>query len=199
MSPFPVDSTASAASSATSVSSDPTPKTDHRMMVAITVLAIAGAFLIGFVIMTTLRLKRRQASGEIAGPYQGALIHSDHPATHITPFGAAGHHPGGTAPKFKHKPGEDMRIAIRRPDGAWHFTDSRTPFTPAGVTELEVTPSPASSSTSLIAFNSRFPPTRSTMRSQPPLPQFKSNSSDSPVDYPAEIVQNPFEDQKPPK
>lgn len=54
-----------------------------------------------------------------------------------------------------------MRIAIRRPDGAWHFTDSRTPFTPAGVSEIDVTPSPISSrsSVSLLSFHSssRFP------------------------------------------
>ena len=35
-----------------------------------------------------------------------------------------------------------MRIAIRRPDGAWHFADSRTPFTPVGVNELDVVPHP---------------------------------------------------------
>jgi hypothetical protein len=29
----------------------------------------------------------------------------------------------------EYNPGEDMCIAIRRPDGAWHFTDSHTPFT----------------------------------------------------------------------
>ena len=54
-----------------------------------------------------------------------------------------------------------MRIAIRRPDGAWHFTDSRTPFTPAGVSEIDVTPSPVStrSTASLFSFHSssRFP------------------------------------------
>lgn len=42
-----------------------------------------------------------------------------------------------------------MRIAFRRPDGAWHFADSRTPFTPAGVHEIDVLPSNTTSSTSL--------------------------------------------------
>ena len=37
-----------------------------------------------------------------------------------------------------------MRIALRRPDGAWHFADSRTPFTPTGVSEIDVVPSPIS-------------------------------------------------------
>ncbi|PPQ86484.1 hypothetical protein CVT24_010254 [Panaeolus cyanescens] len=39
-----------------------------------------------------------------------------------------------------HTPGSDMRIALRRPDGAWHFADSRTPFTPVGVGEIDVLP-----------------------------------------------------------
>lgn len=43
-------------------------------------------------------------------------------------------------------PGEDMRIAIRQPDGAWHFADSRTPFEPSGVNDLENVPSPISPS-----------------------------------------------------
>ena len=42
-----------------------------------------------------------------------------------------------------------MRIAFRRPDGAWYFADSRTPFTPAGVTEIDILPSNTTSSTSL--------------------------------------------------
>jgi len=58
-----------------------------------------------------------------------------------------------------HTPGEDMRIAIRRPDGAWHFTDSRTPFTPSGIHDLVPSPiSPSSPSTlSLSSANSRLP------------------------------------------
>lgn len=35
-----------------------------------------------------------------------------------------------------------MRIAFRRPDGAWHIGDSMTPFKPAGVNDIEVLPSP---------------------------------------------------------
>lgn len=41
-----------------------------------------------------------------------------------------------------------MRIAYRRPDGAWLFADSRTPFTPLGVSDLENTPVPAVSTKS---------------------------------------------------
>lgn len=47
-----------------------------------------------------------------------------------------------------------MRIAIRRPDGAWHFTDSRTPFEPSGVKDLVNVPSLKSSSASIISSSS---------------------------------------------
>lgn len=36
-----------------------------------------------------------------------------------------------------------MRIAFRRPDGAWDFGDSLTPFKPAGVNDIETPPSPS--------------------------------------------------------
>jgi hypothetical protein len=35
-----------------------------------------------------------------------------------------------------------MRIAFRRPDGAWHIGDSLTPFEPAGVSNIDA-PSPS--------------------------------------------------------
>ena len=44
-----------------------------------------------------------------------------------------------------HTPGEDMRIALRRPDGSWHISDSLAPFRPAGVNDLDVHPSPSAS------------------------------------------------------
>jgi hypothetical protein len=47
-----------------------------------------------------------------------------------------------------------MRIAIRRPDGAWHFTDARTPFTPSGIKDLDNVPSLKSSSASIISSSS---------------------------------------------
>lgn len=47
-----------------------------------------------------------------------------------------------------------MRIAYRRPDGAWHFADSSTPFTPTGVSDLENIPTSAVSS-KLFPFSSQ--------------------------------------------
>ncbi|KAF8181849.1 hypothetical protein BJ912DRAFT_979345 [Pholiota molesta] len=162
MSPSPVVSSSTSSSSATPTASnlsDPTPTNDHRLLAVIVVLVIVAAFLITYIMYITVRLKRRQENGEIHGPNQGTLIHDDdHPAANITPFGAVGPNAGGRVPRFKHNPGADMRIAIRRPDGAWHFTDSRTPFTPAGVKEIDVVPSPVSSIASYSFSNPRLLP-----------------------------------------
>jgi len=159
MSSHPAASTSNTALNATiSNAADAIPKDDHRILVVVIILGILGAFLIAYIIYITLHVKRRQDNGEVLGPYQGTLIENDdHPAARITPFGAIG---GGYGPRYKHMPGSDMCIAIRRPDGAWHFTDSRTPFTPYGVADLDVMPSPISSATSLISFNSRLPSTK---------------------------------------
>lgn len=141
--------TSSTASPSASTKPDATPKNDHRILIVVVILGILAAFLISYVIYITVRLKRRQTSGDDLGPYQGTAMNQDHPAANITPFGSIGPNSGANFPRFKHNPGEDMRIAIRRPDGAWHFTDSRTPFTPAGVSEIDVAPSPISSRSSV--------------------------------------------------
>ncbi|KAK0479395.1 hypothetical protein EDD18DRAFT_1086450, partial [Armillaria luteobubalina] len=63
-------------------------------------------------------------------------VDRSHIASRITPFGA----PGGETPQFVHTPGSNMRIANRREDGVWTFSDPRAPFTPQGVGD----PTPAS-------------------------------------------------------
>ncbi|KAF9479099.1 hypothetical protein BDN70DRAFT_879166 [Pholiota conissans] len=160
MSPSPAASTSSSSATPTSSSlSDATPKNDHRLLAVVVVLVIVAAFLIAYVMYITVRLKRRQESGDILGPTQGTVINDqDHPAANITPFGAVGPNAGSRAPRFKHNPGEDMRIALRRPDGAWHFTDSRTPFTPLGIKEIDVVPSPVSSSVGFFSSHPRLNP-----------------------------------------
>jgi len=156
MSPLPATPSSTASSSTSSLTkTDATPKNDHRILIVVIILGILATFLIAYIVYITMRLKRRQTSGENMGPYQGTATHQDHPAANITPFGAVGPDSGGQIPRFKHNPGEEMRIAIRLPDGAWHFTDSRTPFAPAGVSEIDVAPSPTGSySASLLSFNS---------------------------------------------
>jgi len=125
---------------------------DRRLLIVVFALGIA---LIGFIIYMTVRLKRRRPD-EASGPYKGTLVHHEHPAAQITPFGGGGPYSGRNTPQFKYTPGEDMRIAFRRPDGAWHFADSRTPFTPTGVNDIDVLPSPLSSSASLFSFNTKM-------------------------------------------
>ncbi|KAF9561874.1 hypothetical protein CPC08DRAFT_707058 [Agrocybe pediades] len=187
----------SAAAATTSTRLDGTPKNDRRMLAVVVVLGIVGAFLIAFIIWLTLRVKRRESSGENLGPYQGTLIQDAHPAADITPFGAVGHVSSAKGPRYKHKPGEDMRIAVRRPDGAWHFTDSRTPFTPTGVKEIDVTPSPISSCTSLVSFNSRFPPSNTSHADG-----FRSNPNFTiappPPAFPREPCREHFDDRHSP-
>ncbi|KAG6844936.1 hypothetical protein H0H87_002269 [Tephrocybe sp. NHM501043] len=73
-------------------------------------------------------------------PYPRRRLDSNHPAVHITPFGL----PDGETPRFKHTPGSDMRIATRRLDGGWQFSDPQPPFTPSGASN-RVVPSPSSS------------------------------------------------------
>jgi len=89
---------------------------------------------------------------EQTGPYQGTVIQPDHPAAEIAPFGNP--QSGATGPRFKHIPGEDMRIAVRRPDGAWHFADSQTPFEPSGVKDLDNVPALKPSSASIFSTSS---------------------------------------------
>jgi len=140
----PTTSSSSASPSATSLDADVAPSADPRLSAVIIVLGIVAAFLITFIVYITLRVKKREVSGDTLDPSHGTVMHQDHPAAHITPFGAAGPQSGGRVPRFGHTPGQDMRIAIRRPDGAWHFADSRTPFRPSGVSEIDVLPSPIS-------------------------------------------------------
>lgn len=124
------------------------PQNDARINIVGVVLGVAAALLIAGVIYTTLRMKRRRStttnvdgSESFVSPPLGTSVDHYHPAARITPFGS----PGGETPRFKHTPGADMRIAMRRPDGAWHFADPRSPFTPSGVSEIDVLPSPSSS------------------------------------------------------
>ncbi|KAJ7644495.1 hypothetical protein FB45DRAFT_861831 [Roridomyces roridus] len=56
----------------------------------------------------------------------GETVSRTHPAAlMITPA------EGNGTPRFVHTPGTNMRIANRRADGAWEFSDPRAPFTPS--------------------------------------------------------------------
>jgi len=128
------------------------PTIDHRILIVVVVLVVFGSIaLIGFVIYITNRLKKRRPH-ETYGPYEGTLVRPDDLAAQITPFGGSGPHRGRNMPRFMRTPGEDMRIAFRKPDGSWHIGDSLSPFKPAGVNDIDVLPSP-SVSTSECSFS----------------------------------------------
>jgi len=79
---------------------DATPKNDHRILIVVVILGIVATFLIAYIVYITIRLKRRQTSGQDLGPYQGTAMTQDHPAANITPFGSVGPHSGGNFPRF---------------------------------------------------------------------------------------------------
>jgi len=121
------------------------PQTDPRVNVVGIVLGIIGIILVTAIIFVTIRMKRRGSVDDIEGSRIGRKLDRSHPAAKVTPFGSS----GGETPRYNHTPGADMRIAVRRPDGAWHFSDPRAPFTPSGVSDLDVLPSPASYTSTL--------------------------------------------------
>lgn len=75
------------------------PPIDHRIFVVIIVLVMFGLALVGFIVYITVRLKKR-GPYEASGPYEGTLVHPDHPAAQITPFGGGGPHLGRNTPRF---------------------------------------------------------------------------------------------------
>lgn len=163
---MPPSSTIRPSSTSASPSPSATSSPSHDSQGAITggVLAVVALVLLAGIVYITLRVRRRSGGdGEKAsGPFHGtAVLDKDHPAAKIVPFGT----PGTEAHLFRHTPGRDMRIAIRRPDGAWDFTDSSQPFTPTGVSDI--CPSPMSSTATLISSSKRHKgstTTRSTVQ-----------------------------------
>ncbi|KAF5374617.1 hypothetical protein D9615_008959 [Tricholomella constricta] len=143
----------SSSSSHPSPTGQTAPQNESQISIIGIVLGVIGALLVAGVIFATLRMKRRRSLNNADGseesfvsPKQGRRVDRSHPAALITPFGW----PGGETPRFNHTPGSDMRIAVRRADGAWDFADPRAPFTPSGVSEIDVLPSPSSSTGKLL-------------------------------------------------
>ncbi|KAF7783237.1 hypothetical protein Agabi119p4_2613 [Agaricus bisporus var. burnettii] len=81
---------------------------------------------------------RQQDDAElVSGPFRGtAVLNKEYLAGKIVPFGA----PVAEFPSHFRPPGERLRLAIRRPDGAWDFTDPSEPFTPSGVSDIYSSP-----------------------------------------------------------
>ncbi|KAL0955553.1 hypothetical protein HGRIS_001792 [Hohenbuehelia grisea] len=199
----------STSSSSPSPSSSPTATpiftqahaSDHRLVILGATLGVIGALLIALIIFLTARFRVGKTADDYdveptktadQGPGPGAwaraarksmrirTITPPSPATsRITPFGS----PVGERPPprhaFTHRPGENMRIARRRSDGAWQFSDTRSPFSPSGVSELDADiyhgapsaagscpPSPSSTS-SFTHPGPHSPPPRASIKKSP--------------------------------
>ncbi|KAF4563016.1 hypothetical protein EYR40_007267 [Pleurotus pulmonarius] len=159
MAPSPSTSPAASSSATAEIPS----ANDSRVVVLGVVLGIVAAILVAGIIYMTLRFRRKQSDSpdlskedHQSGPSYGTSLSSNHFAARITPFGALG--AGGEAPQFAHRPGENMRVAIRRADGGWQFLDQRSPRSP-GSFDVHDTPlpSPAPSATSFNTFSSSYP------------------------------------------
>lgn len=118
---------------------------DTRVSTVGILLTVVGVLLIAGVVFMTLHMKRRRCPNNVNGansftsPPLGRVLESSHPAARISPFGSPG-------PRFQHTPGSEMRIALRRPDGAWEFADPQTPFTSSGISAPEALHSPSTAS-----------------------------------------------------
>ncbi|KAH9921371.1 hypothetical protein B0H21DRAFT_895350 [Amylocystis lapponica] len=70
-----------------------------------------------------VRRRRRQrpepSSATITAFRRDTFVALNHPASRVTPFNS----PGRDCPRFVHQPGENMRVAHRRSDGGWEFSD----------------------------------------------------------------------------
>ena len=174
MSPYPSPSSSISNTIPTATQSKLSPSIDGPLHTVIIILSILAALLVAYIVYITLKSKKRQQNSEHPGPsrYTSSIhLNLNHPAAQIAPFGSYSHS-GATRPRYsvysplfyffhqhapvEHTPGEDMRIAVRRPDGGWNFT-SQTPFEPSGVRDLDNVPSLKSSSASIASSCSNWP------------------------------------------
>lgn len=93
-----MSSTTSTAPSSSPSSNQPTPTNDGRTNIVGIVLGIAGVFIVGVIVYTTWRLKRRRSANPQSSdaPEHGTILDRAHPAARITPFGS----PDGETPRY---------------------------------------------------------------------------------------------------
>ncbi|KAJ7205965.1 hypothetical protein GGX14DRAFT_643752 [Mycena pura] len=153
----------------------PTPSVAHSKTAAptsyIVPILVSGILLVLLALMLVALHFRRHAKKKSSATsarnrrevQPGEIVSRAHPAAlMITPADGQG------TPRFVHTPGTNMRIATRRPDGAWEFADSRAPFTPLIIADAgDVT---ASESRDSAAYGSERYAART------PSPPFANNS-----------------------
>ncbi|KAJ7081588.1 hypothetical protein B0H15DRAFT_803586 [Mycena belliarum] len=119
-------------SSSPSIHSEASAKAPSRAL-PIAIALVASVLLLVAIMLLSFYLRRRTKQKASAAPARkgrevqpGETVSRPHPAAlMITPAEGKG------TPRFVHTPGTNMRIASRRPDGAWEFADPRAPFAPA--------------------------------------------------------------------
>lgn len=121
-------------------------------------LALLSVLLLGGIFAFTWRMRQRAKAG-LEGFHNldahATVVGPRHLASRVTPFGT----------RDAHQPGRNMRVATRRPDGAWDFTVPATPINPfQGVDEPE--PEPAA----------RPRPSKASQASRPKLPKLGSGT-----------------------
>jgi len=117
------------------------------------VVVIMVVLTIGAAVYLVLRWRGRRTGYDPERRARAPMaVEGNHVPASTSPYGST----SNLVPHFHHVPGANMRIATRRPDGAWEFSNPGTPFKPLGVTEIEP-PTPSCS---------YFPPSPSTL--EPP-------------------------------
>lgn len=105
-------------------------------------IAVVLTLLIGGFVF--LYVRRRKEESEAVEPESAGrrsqVLDRFHPASKVTPFAAE-----GEAPRFTHIPGEAMRVARRRSDGGWEFSEPLSISPPPFAHDRSVCPSPTTS------------------------------------------------------
>jgi len=121
MSTVPQDTTSTTSNSNSAVSSKPSGGSTTAIAVGVSVgvvvLIILGvlAYFYGF-------RRDRKNPADAEGNRRETIMGPGHMASRVTPY-----YPfRGEGPNFAHTPGEGMRVAHRRADGGWEFSDSLT-------------------------------------------------------------------------
>ncbi|KAI8978170.1 hypothetical protein BD414DRAFT_422297 [Trametes punicea] len=121
-----MSTTASSATSSTSVTVSPAESKSATVLALGISLAVVASLVFGglaayFVRRRYKRKRTRERAAEISSHRRTAMVSVDpnHLAARVTPFGVDA--PGLEVPKFVHQPGQNMRVAYRRSDGGWEF------------------------------------------------------------------------------
>ncbi|KAF7299466.1 hypothetical protein MIND_00896600 [Mycena indigotica] len=111
--------------------SSTTAPSSSTTLIQIVIAAICGVCLLALIMFIIFRRRqnKKQKGPEVQA---GEIVARTHPAAlMITSADGKGN------PRFVHTPGTNMRTAMRKADGSWEFSDSRSPFTPTIIAEPE--------------------------------------------------------------